>query len=53
MTLEEARQEMNSTLDRLGMTLSDLKDQARAGKFSTERARWTWDYLEGLGLVSS
>lgn len=42
LTPEEVDQAVEATLQRLGMTLDDLRAEAERGAFRSERARLTW-----------
>ena len=45
---EEFEQGVQRALDRLGVTLADLRDQAREQDFKSEEARMTWFIISPL-----
>lgn len=42
LSRREAKRAVDRTLASTGLTYEELRDQARAGRFSSERARLTW-----------
>lgn len=48
VTDEEIASAMASALEKLGLTVEALKEQAKLGKFQSERARLTWFAIRDL-----
>lgn len=48
VTDEDIQSAMTSALEKLGITIEALKEQARDGKFQSERARLTWFAIRDL-----
>lgn len=51
VTFEELQEGLQRVLEHLGMTVAQLEAEARAGRFSSERARSVWmAYRTCLGV---
>jgi len=48
VTEEEIAQAVQRALDKLGVTIDGLKEQAQHGHFQSERARLTWFAIRDL-----
>lgn len=48
MTPEETQRDVDDLLEDLGMTLDDLREEARTGTFRSEDAALAWFAISGL-----